>query len=109
MIAHVVIGTSTAGDNTLVAGITGNKIQVIQFGVNAEASQKIQFKSGATAITGQIEVNNDFWVSASAPVSSYQTINHIIETSSGQSLIINLTQAKYVGGFLSYRIVPDTM
>lgn len=107
MIGYAKIDTATAGANTLVTGQTGKKIEVIQYTINAVADNTMTFKSGSTALTGPMSLSaSEVIVSVTAP-STYQTMNALFETASGESLVLTLANATQVSGHLTYRIVSD--
>jgi hypothetical protein len=108
MIGYGKIDTATAGANTLVAGITGKKIQVIQYTLNAVADNTMTFKSATNALTGPMSLSaSEVIVSVTAP-STYMTMNALFETNSGESLVLTLLNATQVSGHFTYRIVNDT-
>ena len=108
MIGYGVIDTATAGANTLVAGVTGKKIQVIQYTLNAVADNTMTFKSATNKLTGPMSLSaSEVIISVTAP-STYQTVNALFETNSGESLILTLANATQVSGHYTYRFVDDS-
>lgn len=96
------IDLTTAGDQTIVAGIPGKKIRVLAYIVNISNNSYIQWKSGSTAISGQMHMTGgssiaihlgDQWPAGGLPV---------LLTEPGESLILNVGGAVTVGGHITY-------
>lgn len=109
MIGYAVINVATSGANVLVSGKTGKLIQVIQYTLNAVADNTMTFKSGTVALTGPMSLSaSEVIVSVTAP-STYQTMNALFETASGNDLVLTLANATQVSGHLTYRYVDDSI
>lgn len=94
------IDTAAAGDTTLVASVAGAKIRVYGFGLVVGAAITVRFKSGAaTNLTGPLAFAANGGVStAFSPVG-------LFETALGEGLVLNLSVAGSVGGWLVYGLV----
>jgi len=92
--ANISVGTS--GDNTLVAAVTGKKIVVVNMLFQPVDDVTITFKSGSTNISGAI------LFLANSGVSSTDNVFGLLETVAGQALVMNLSGAVNVRGYLTY-------
>jgi hypothetical protein len=94
------IDAASAGDNTLVAAVTGKKIRVLSYVlVNGHTdTQTVRFESGAggTALTGQMIF------AANGGVSSGHNPAGHFETAAGALLNLELSGATTVDGHLTY-------
>lgn len=99
------VDVSAAGDTTLIAGVANKKIRVLAYAITSAAQNYIVWKSGSTAISGQMHMaagNNvvihmgDLWPSGGLPA---------LECAIGESLVINLDKAQVVGGHITYYYV----
>lgn len=92
------IDAATAGDNTIVAAVTGKKIRVLQLFLVSAGTVIVRFESGAagTALTGQMNlvVNSGFTLPFS-PVGWF-------ESASGVLLNLELSAAVSVDGAITY-------
>lgn len=99
-IKYAVIDAAGAGDNTLVAAVTGKKIRVLSYVlVNGHTStQTVRFESGAsgTALSGQAILGANGVVSAAFNPGGW------FETAAGSLLNLELAGATTVDGHLSY-------
>lgn len=104
------IGCATSGENTIVAAVTSKKIRVIgMFLANAAGASAVNFYfkdgAGGTAIFGdgtyQITLDRTGATGFSAFSLARNEGGHF-ESASGAALILNLSAANGVAGFLSY-------
>lgn len=97
---RAVIDAASAGDNTLVAAVTGKKIRVLSlFIVNGHtATQTVRFESGAsgTALTGQMIFG------ANGGMTLGENEHGWFETAAGALLNLELAGATTVDGALTY-------
>lgn len=99
-IGRAAISAATLGDNTVVAAITGKKIQVIGFGLVATAANTVKFKSGAgTDLTGGMALAANGGLSAPSDRNTVE-----FETAAGQALVLNLSAATQVSGWVTYKV-----
>jgi len=90
------IDISAAGDTTLVAPVTGRKIRVLALALVPDAAVAVTFKSGSSKITGPVRLVDNLILAAEVPWGCF-------ECSSGQPLVLNLSAAVQVSGWLSYQ------
>ena len=90
------IDVASAGDNTIVSGVTGKKIRVLQYAFICAGAVTVTFKSGTTPISGDMSFASNGGISTPfSPVG-------IIETAAGEDLVLNLSAAASVSGHLVY-------
>lgn len=95
-----VISENTIADNELVAAVSGKKIRVLHYIVNAAGgANTITFKSASTAISGAIDVGDN--VTISAQCEPYG----VLETAAGEALNMGQSAATLVAGHLVYVLV----
>ena len=96
------IDTSASGDTTLVTGIAGRCIKVMQYTIVAGGAVTVTFKSGSTALTGGMPfAQNGGAAVAHGPID--RGIPHgLFKTAPGADLKINLSDAVQVGGHMAY-------
>ncbi len=93
------INTASSGDVTIVSGVTGQTVRVLEMVFTAHAATNVTFKDGTTALTGPMELTaagasfNFFLVASGAP--------HFI-TSKGNGFVINNSNAVQLSGYLLY-------
>jgi hypothetical protein len=98
--ATVAITASGTGDNTLVAAVAGKKIRVHAYELSASAAVNAKFRSGTTDITGLI-----YLAAAGASADAAERTadpDGLFETVAGQALVLNLSGAVPVGGWVDY-------
>lgn len=95
------INLALLGDTTVVAAVPGKKIQVLSYMVTttaANAAVRLQFKSGAVTVLGEVED-----IDGAYPVPMAGSIlGPLFETAAGEALVLNLSAIKVVKGHLSY-------
>lgn len=96
------ISTTAAGDTVILTGTPGKRIRVLAYIVAISNNNHIQWKSGATAISGEMHMSGgssmaihmgDNWPGGGLPV---------LITEPGESLVLNVGGAVTVGGHLTY-------
>ena len=95
------INASAAGDSTVLAAVAGKQIVVLKYSVLCTGgANTITWKSsGGTALTGPMG-----YVAQGGISETYCPVG-IINTLTGEGLLINLSAATQVGGCLSYIIL----
>lgn len=102
------IDTAASGDTTIVRGVPGQKIKVVNYTLVAAAAVTARWLSGKA--TGQGQQTNLSGAMAfaanggAAPTS--QPAAHLFETAQGQDLVLNLGGAVQVSGHLMYFLEP---
>lgn len=93
-----VINEATSGDRTIVAGVAGKQIVVVNYLLIAGGTVSVTWKSGSTAKSGALPlvVNSG----ASLPDARW------FACGLGESLVLNLSGNVQVSGHLSYRLEP---
>ncbi len=90
-VTQAVINFSGSGDNTIVTGLLGKVIRVLQFFLVLGAASNLTYKSGTTAISGPLD-----FTSAGAQVQDF--IQLPLTCNPGDSFVINSSNAVQVGG-----------
>jgi hypothetical protein len=100
-VKRALISAASSGDNTLVAGVTGKKIRVLQFALVSVTAVAVRFESAAsgTAIPGVMSLGATGVLSA-----GYCPVGHF-ETIAGELLNLELGGAVQVSGWLVYQEV----
>lgn len=97
------INAATLGDNTLVAAVAGKRIRVHAYELSASAAANAKFKDGAsTDLTGLI-----YLAAAGAAADAVERTNDsdgLFQTSPGNALVLNLSAAVAVGGWVDYTL-----
>src|SRR5215207_10431091 len=102
MMASAPIVAAASGDNTVVAAVTGKRIRVIRYEISASGAVNAKWRSGTTDITGLF-----YFAAAGATAdadSTDQGRDSLFETVAGQALVLNLSAAVAVGGFIDYTL-----
>lgn len=97
--AYASITASASGDNTVVAAVTGKKIQVERFLIMSSGSVNAKWRSGTTDISGLLYLVANSGATAPGFGSEYW-----LETVAGQALVLNLSAAVPVGGLVVYEL-----
>lgn len=95
-IKFAAVDVATAGDNTIVAAVSGMRIRVLSLSVVAAASVTAAFKSGSTFITGPLSLEPGVAIEASSPWGCFQT-------SPGEVLALDLGSSVQVSGWCTYQ------
>lgn len=91
------IAASSAGDNTLIAAVSGKRLRVLKYTVLTPGSVSLKFRSGATAdLTGPMPL------AANCGVGGAYCPAGLFETAPGQPLVLNLSSGAAVAGHLTY-------
>jgi hypothetical protein len=95
------VSAASSGDNTIVSGSAGYEIMVLSGAIVASGSVNVKFTDGlaGTPITGVMN-----FVSNSGVAIPYVPIGNF-HTSAGNPLVLNLSGATLVGGWLTYILV----
>lgn len=103
---YAVISASAAGDTTVIAGVAGKKIRVLDYIVTSNGGVDIQWQStDGTNLSGVMYMGLHGWLSA---VGGYQTpagMFGLFEVPADEGLVINLSAAVAVGGHLTYQFI----
>ena len=89
------IDTASSGDNTIVTGISGQKIIVYSIFLIVAGDNSLIWKSGSTVIIGTCSVAANGGYHA-------ESFLGIAETADGDNLIINLSGAVQTGGTITF-------
>jgi hypothetical protein len=92
------VSVSQAGDNQIVAAVTG-KIKVLSAALVASGTVNLKWRSATTDLSGAIPLvaNSGFVLPASSPGQG-----NYLETAAGEALNINLSGGVQVSGHISY-------
>lgn len=97
-VKYAAVAVASSGDNTIVAAVSGKKIRVISYMLNAAAAVDAKWKSGAsTDKTGLL-----YMAAAGYGAIGDYNPSGWFETAVGQALVLNLSAAVAVGGHISY-------
>lgn len=96
------ITASAGGDNTVVAAVAGYSIRVLAFVLTFSAAVNAKFKSGAsTDLTGLL-----YGIGTGPPPITAEVPGEVarglFQTQKGEALVLNLSGAVAVGGFVVY-------
>ena len=86
------------GNVNLVEPIPGRKIRVLALAIIADGEVAITFKSGPDALTGPLRIYPEFTLAAETPWGCF-------EAEEGKPLVLGLSAANQVSGWLSYQEV----
>ena len=102
--ASAIINSSAIGDNTVVPGQPGYAIRVISFVLTFSGAVNLKFKDGAaTDLTGLLYGLGTAPLPIRAAPSGVNARGHF-QTSKGNALILNLSAAIPVGGWVVYEM-----
>ena len=101
------INATSAGSNTLVAGVPNKKIRLLAVTTLSDANVTLQFLSNATPISGPLPVlaSGGLATSIGQLGTGGQGVFGLMETEPGEALNLNLSGAANVGGFLTYYLI----
>jgi hypothetical protein len=103
--ASALISSAALGDNVVVAGVAGSAIRVIAFTLTYSAAVNVLFKDGAaTNLTGLLYGLGTAPLPIRAAPSGPVARGHF-QTSKGNALVLNLSAAIPVGGWIVYEMV----
>jgi hypothetical protein len=98
------VDTATSGANTLLTGVANQKFRVYGYLLVAAGAVTANVKSGSTSLTGAMSLITGTPLSAWSPVAEGQR-NPVLETASGDDLVLTLGGAVQVSGHLLYEQV----
>jgi len=101
----VVISANTAGDNTIITGVTGKAIRVLGYMITSANNNMLIWKSGSTAISGELHIPTSGNLSVQFGDNWPSGASFALQTNSGESLILTLDSAHMVGGHITYVLV----
>ncbi|NOY41184.1 MAG: hypothetical protein GXP26_05025 [Planctomycetes bacterium] len=90
------IDASTSGDNTLVAAVSGKQLRLLGLVLVASGAVSVQLKSGSTEISGPMALATNGILEGHAGWG-------LMETVAGEALVLNLSGAVAVGGWLTFQ------
>jgi len=94
------IDIAGAGDQTVVAAVSGKKIRVCGITFSCTAATGVTFKSAATVLLGPMPFD------ANGGMDAYRGSDGIFcETVAGEALVMNASTTSHVYGSLMYREV----
>lgn len=95
-VKFAVINAAGAGDNTVIAAVPEKKLRILSYVLNAAAAVTATWKSsGGTAISGPMSL-------AIAGTVATDSLFGVMETISGEGLILTLGAALQTGGHVAY-------
>jgi hypothetical protein len=96
---RVAVSAATAGDHTLVAAVTGQKVKVLGALLIGAGAVSVKFNSDSTALTGvmPLAVEGNGLV---MPMTHRGY--HWLETAAGAALVLNLSGSVAVTGIIVY-------
>jgi hypothetical protein len=103
------INVGSSGDNTLVAGVAGKIIRVLNFVLMPAANVACKFTDGPGGIglTGPMSIGTTGLYPGWVPqLPGGFTLGHF-ETSPGNALVLNLGSATQVCGYVNYILAPQ--
>lgn len=95
---HATINVSSAGDNHIVAAAPGQRIAVYELLLWNAQQNTLQLKDGHTPLTGPLTN----FPAQTGLLLNFSGSPHFV-TSPGQPLVLNLSEAKQVSGYVRYR------
>ncbi len=99
------IAASAAGANTIVAGITGRRIRVLGFLLSFSGSVNAKWNDGTSDMTGLYYGAANVQVESPPLPNINPTICGHFICAAGGNLILNLSGATAVGGYVVYDFV----
>jgi hypothetical protein len=102
-VAIAAITAAAAGDNAVVAAVTGKKIRVRGFAVynGVATAQNAKWRSGTTDVTGLLYGAAAVGLIGQGQAPAY---DFLFETVAGQALNLNLSAATVTGGWVVYTL-----
>lgn len=96
---------NTAAAQTVVTGVAGKRIVVYGYLLTngVATAQSVQWRSGSTNLTGVMQMP----LSIGATLSVQTGHDHVgvFQTNPGDNLVLNMTAATQVGGFVDFKYV----
>lgn len=98
-IQFAVVSKAAIADNEIVAAVSGKKIRVLSYTLNAAGgANTCTWKSATTALSGAMDIGDNVSVSADCGAG-------LMETAAGEALNLALTAATLVAGHITYILV----
>ncbi len=94
-VTQAAINFSASGDNTIVSGILGKRIKVLQFFFVLAGATNLTYKSGSTILSGPLD-----FPTAGSEVQDF--IQLPLTCNPDDSFVINSSAAVQVGGIIWY-------
>lgn len=94
---HAVIDTSSSGDTTIVSGVSGRIIKVLQLEYTGHSGVNVKMKTGSTDLEGAMAL-----LYGTGKVRNGTRSVPVFKCGTGEALIINLSQAVQVVGSVVY-------
>lgn len=89
------INLTASGDVTIVSAVPGKKIRVLSVALGSDGNGAVRWKSGSGNISGPIQMDKAGGYAVAADFG-------LMETNTGESLVLNLDSEINVGGHISY-------
>jgi hypothetical protein len=102
--ATAAIAAASSGDNTIVAAVTGKKIRVQRYEISASGAVNAKWRSGTTDVTGLLYLAAAGSTADADAADAQAGDDFLFETVAGQALVLNLSAAVAVGGFVDYSL-----
>lgn len=94
-VKYAPISVSSSGDTVVVNAVTGKSIYVLGFWLTAGTATALQWKSGATAISGIFSVASNGGVAVDSSFG-------LFKTNVSENLVLNSSANAVVGGTIIY-------
>lgn len=101
------IAITSTGDNIVVAGVSERKIRVLAYTTVADAVTTLTWKSGSTAISGDMTIDTKGGIATSIGQlgTGGQGTFGLMETAEGEDLVLSQSGTATVGGHITYYLV----
>lgn len=93
----VAVSISSSGDNIIVSGVSGQRMRIVAFALQAQGTVNWKFMSGVTNLTGVFN-----WQTREGLAQKIEPPAALFSTLTGDNLIINLSGAVSVTGWVTY-------
>lgn len=95
VIHHLPVSTAASGDTTLLAAVTGKRLMVLSYILDAGGAVSVKFKGGSTDLTGAMPLAANGTLTGSK-----SDVGHFA-TAAGEALILNLSTNVQVSGHVT--------
>jgi hypothetical protein len=95
---------AASGDLTVLAGVAGKAIRVLNYVLVSPSTVAVIWKDGGTALTGAMTIPAQGLWPGYASFGAGQSAGHF-DTSSGNNLVLNVGSAVQVSGYVNYILV----
>lgn len=102
---YAAISANTAGDNTVVSGVSGRKIRVQNYTIASGGNITLTWKSGSTAISGNLPISANGSLSVSAGAMTPTGLDGVLQCAGGEDLVLALSANAAVGGHIRYEVL----